>query len=73
MSQNPTMELEVSGMTCGACVRHVNAALRKLAGVEDVEVDLARGAVAIEHDGTLGAAAATEAITRAGYSVVAAR
>lgn len=70
MSENPTMSIQVSGMTCGACVRHVNAALRELPGVSDVEVDLARGAVSIEHDGTLASASVCGAIERAGYTVV---
>jgi len=43
-----TSIFKVSGMTCGACVRHVTAALQALEGVERVEVDLAAGQVRVE-------------------------
>jgi copper chaperone len=43
-------KFQVEGMTCGACVRHVNGALRKLRGVADVEVQLAEGTVRVVHD-----------------------
>ena len=42
--------LDVSGMSCGSCVRHVNTALRKLAGVSNVDVRLNEGRVLVEHD-----------------------
>lgn len=45
-----SINLQVQGMTCGACVRHVTQALSPLAGVTDVEVDLATGRVRIEGD-----------------------
>lgn len=35
------INLSVSGMTCGSCVKHVTNALKPLDGVEDVSVDLA--------------------------------
>jgi copper chaperone CopZ len=43
-----TINLTVSGMTCGACVKHVEKAINSIAGVEKVEVDLASGAVKVE-------------------------
>ncbi len=39
--------MQVTGMTCGSCVRHVTAALKAVQGVEDVTVDLASGRVAV--------------------------
>jgi copper chaperone CopZ len=45
-----TINLTVSGMTCGACVRHVEKAINSIAGVQKVEVDLASGAVKVEGD-----------------------
>jgi copper ion binding protein len=42
--------LNVDGMTCGNCVKHVGEALRKLDGVTAVEVDLSSGRVRVEHD-----------------------
>ena len=45
-----TINLTVSGMTCGACVKHVEKAISSIAGVRKVEVDLASGAVKVEGD-----------------------
>ncbi len=45
-----TINLTVSGMTCGACVKHVEKAINSIAGVQKVEVDLASGAVKVEGD-----------------------
>lgn len=38
-----TTELKVEGMTCGSCVASVIKALKRVPGVQDVEVDLASG------------------------------
>jgi copper chaperone len=43
-------ELQVEGMSCGSCVKHVNAALLPLAGVGEVTVDLASGRVKVTGD-----------------------
>jgi copper chaperone CopZ len=43
-----TINLTVSGMTCGACVKHVEKAINSIAGVQKVEVDLASGTVKVE-------------------------
>lgn len=45
-----TTVLEVEGMTCGSCVRHVGAALRQSAGVQSVDVDLRERTVLVRHD-----------------------
>lgn len=59
------IELMVEGMTCDNCVKHVTAALRPLAGVQDVDVDLASGRVRITGDAD--SAALIEALDDAGY------
>lgn len=41
------IKLDVSGMTCGSCVKHVTNVLKPLDGVEDVSVDLATGKVKV--------------------------
>ncbi len=41
------INLDVSGMTCGSCVKHVANALKPLDGVQDVSVDLATGKVRV--------------------------
>ncbi|HBS78340.1 MAG TPA: copper-binding protein, partial [Pseudomonas sp.] len=58
-------QLQVQGMTCGACVRHVTQALSTIAGVEAVEVDLHSGRVRI--DGDVENAALIAALNGAGY------
>jgi len=47
---NEASTLEVRGMTCNNCVRHVSQALRGLPGVDDVQVDLATGTARVQHD-----------------------
>jgi len=42
--------LEVQGMSCGSCVRHVSEALTELDGVGTVEVQLRDGLVVVSHD-----------------------
>lgn len=42
--------LEVEGMTCSACVRHVEQALRGVEGIEKLDVKI--GKVRVEHDAT---------------------
>ncbi len=43
-----SIELSVTGMTCGNCVKHVDHAIRAITGVEDVQVDLASGNVVVQ-------------------------
>lgn len=60
--------LAVTGMTCGNCVRHVDAALKKLEGVEGVEVSLASHIARIRHrDDAPSTAQMTAAIVDEGY------
>lgn len=60
---------EVVGMTCGHCVGTVTAEVSKVAGVEDVEVDLETGSVTVPSDGPVDAAAIAAAVEEAGYEV----
>ena len=59
--------LQVSGMTCNGCVKHVTTALREVPGVTAVEVDLAAGRAKIVHEAAVPALIA--AVTEAGYQV----
>ncbi len=63
-----TTSLNVHGMTCASCVRHVQDALR-LDGVARVDVRLADGRVEIEHDARSSEATLIAAIRAAGYEV----
>jgi len=68
-----TEMLNVSGMTCGACVKHVTLALTSVPGVDHVEVSLADNTANVRFDedrvstATLGAA-----LQSAGYDVASA-
>jgi copper chaperone len=52
MSNERATILEVQGMTCPSCVRHINAALGEIAGVANVDVQLRDGLVVVKHDPT---------------------
>ena len=42
--------LEVDGMTCGSCVDRIQAALKKVDGVQDARVDLSLNEAFVTHD-----------------------
>jgi len=63
------MELHVTGMTCGGCVKAVTRAVQNLDKSAIVAVDLPSGTVTI--DGALTRSQAIEAITAAGFSLAA--
>lgn len=46
-----TIELKISGMTCGSCVSHVTKALQGAPGVEKAAVDLASGTASVTGEG----------------------
>lgn len=62
-------EFEVSGMSCGSCVAHVEEALREGEGVREVSVDLESGRATVAGD-SIDTGELAEAVTRAGYGVV---
>jgi copper chaperone len=64
-AMNPIV-LNVQDMTCGACVKHVSAALNSLTGVTHVEVDLASALVHV--NGSADAQTLIAALANAGYS-----
>lgn len=57
--------LQVGGMTCEHCVGAVTKALRGVAGVDDVAVDLGAGRARV--DGTADAASLVRAVEKQGY------
>jgi copper chaperone len=65
--------LNVSGMTCGGCVKHVTEALRPLPGVTHVEVALREGRALVEHDERTDVERLIAAVEREGYRATAAR
>lgn len=62
-----TINLAVSGMTCGSCVKHVEQAIQSIVGVQRVEVDLALGAVKIQGDVSQSLPAIIAALEAKGY------
>ena len=60
----------VTGMSCEHCVAAVSREVRKLPGVERVDVDLGRGVVTVTADRQLGAAEMAAAADEAGYELV---
>lgn len=62
-----TIELSIRGVSCGACVRHVGAALRGVAGVRSAEVDLGRGCATVLAETATTTEALVRAVADAGY------
>lgn len=62
-----TVVMRVSGMTCGNCVRHVEEALKKLAGVRAVKVVLEQGKALIEPGEGFSTCAALAVVKAVGY------
>lgn len=50
MSNAKDTILEVEGMSCPSCIRHVTAALSDLDGVDKIDVKLRDGLVIVKHD-----------------------
>jgi copper chaperone CopZ len=68
MTKKKETILDVQGMSCASCVRHVTAALSKLRGIEAVEVELDEGKVRVAHDpGGVEADEMIAALDGAGY------
>ncbi|MFE7630648.1 heavy-metal-associated domain-containing protein [Kocuria sp. NPDC057446] len=64
--------VNVSGMTCGHCVRSVTEELAELEGVESVDVDLVAGGVSpvvVTSTRELTEDEVREAVEEAGYTV----
>jgi copper chaperone len=69
MSNEQDTILEVHGMTCPSCIRHVSAALTELEGVGAVDVKLRDGLVVVKHDATQAPVdQLIETLNEAGYS-----
>ena len=65
-----TRVYQVKGMSCDHCRAAVKKAIAGIAGVKDVEVDLATGRVTVTYEGDLDDARVREAVEDAGYEVV---
>lgn len=62
------VELTITDMSCGSCVRHVTEALSSLEGVQHVDVSLEKSEAAVEFDGKrVGVERMVAAVEEAGY------
>ena len=61
--------LHVTGMTCTSCVARVEGALKAVAGVEHVHVDLKQGTAMVSGDDVLTLGALVQALIGEGYGV----
>lgn len=61
------VELNIQGMSCGACVKHVTKALLSAAGVTNVNVDLETGIARVEGDLLAGYEPLIAALAREDY------
>lgn len=67
-----TKVLKIDGMSCDHCKKAVTDALKGLAGVESVDVDLKAGEATVSYDPQKASEAAMrEAVEEAGYEVIA--
>ncbi|MBB5019498.1 copper chaperone CopZ [Chitinivorax tropicus] len=65
------VQLNVSGMSCGGCANSITKALQALAGVAQVDVELATGKVGVRFDPAQTPIDALQAaIEAAGFDVV---
>ncbi|WOS38752.1 Copper-transporting P-type ATPase [Oligella urethralis] len=63
------ISLRIEGMSCASCVGRVEAALKKVEGVEQVAVNLATEQAVIRSDAALSRSDLIKVIEKAGYSV----
>lgn len=76
MSAMSTVVVDVEGMTCQNCVRHVTEDVAQIPEVTGVEVDLRAGgtsAVTVTSQGAVEETALRAAVDKAGYTVTAVR
>lgn len=66
---NETTILTAPDIVCGGCASSIKNALGNLAGVENVEVDVATKTVTVEHSETTSRDSIAAALDRAGFAV----
>lgn len=67
-----TTQLQIDGMTCENCVRHVREALEKVPGVTSVAVDLVANQATVEHSDSLDVQKLALAVEDEGYTATSA-
>ena len=64
-----TTTFTVTGMTCGHCVQAVTDEITALEGVQNVDVELASGAVTVVSEAVIAQDAVAAAVDEAGYAL----
>ena len=62
--------LKVKGMSCQHCVMSVTKALNQLEGIQNIQVDLAKGEVQFDNTKEVASNRIEKAVEDAGYEVV---
>jgi Cu+-exporting ATPase len=70
VSETVTKTMKIEGMTCAACVRAIERATRKLAGVREVNVNLATEKLTISYEAGIKISEIKKAIENAGFKAV---
>jgi copper chaperone CopZ len=68
-----TVELQLSGMSCGHCVATVHSALTAVEGVREAEVSLPEKRARVRADDGVEGATLVQAVRQAGYDAELAR
>lgn len=63
-------QINIEGMSCGHCVKHVEEALKEIAGVANVTVDLKGKNAIVELNNEVADSELKNAVEEAGYDVV---
>jgi copper chaperone len=63
--------IKVMGMSCQHCVMSVTKALNQLGGIQNIQVDLAKGEVRFDNTKEVASNRIEKAIKDAGYEVIA--
>ncbi|MCH8542614.1 MAG: heavy metal translocating P-type ATPase [Alcanivorax sp.] len=71
MPRADTIDLDITGMTCGGCVGRVERALNAVPGVTGTTVNLATARAHVTHSGDIGIEALQAAVSSAGYGATA--
>jgi copper ion binding protein len=61
--------LNVNGMTCEHCVKHVKEALEGITGVSAAKVNLKKKNALVKHEDTVSLDAMKAAVVEAGYEI----
>lgn len=67
MSELNKMIVKVDGMMCENCAKHVSKALISIAGIENVDIDLANKEALVDYFGSINEKEISDAINEAGY------